>query len=198
MDATVRAALPKWLGVIRADSWRHTYDVTPLVEEWALVFLDPVEALRRNVAQALSQPGWSLCAKATVTPTIHRLLRDAAADGEVEERVREALSGGTLGAGLLPLLLGVAAVTAVEANIGRAAGVALGELKKRERQAEVVEAMKEREQTDNASEAAQRERQRSAPAASRPAAAVRPTLTPIPDDAWGRSVARLSGDEEST
>lgn len=76
-------------------------------------------------------------------------------------------------------------MTALDANIGRASALILADVKKR--------------QAARASAAAQRERKRSAPAAARqlaerPALASleapqpdgeRPTLTPLPPDAWG-------------
>lgn len=176
MEATVRVALPKWLTGLRAPSarpgsWGQAPDVTALLEEWALVFLDPVAALRANVVAALGQPEWTLSAKATLTQTTARLLRDAARAEEVEAAIRAA--GGDGGSvGTVPLLVGVAAVTTVEANIGKAAADALVALQKRE----AVEAIA----------ATQRERQRSAPVAAT-AEAARPTLTEIPADAFGEA-----------
>lgn len=172
MEAVVRVALPKWLASLRPltakpESWKQAPDVTPLVEEWALIFLDPVEALRANVSAALAQPGWTLAARATLTPATARLMRDAARTDEVGEALRAA--GG--GVAAMPLLVGLVAVTAVEANLGKAAADALVALSKHE--------------DLQARAAAQRERQRSAPAA---AEAARPTLSELAPDAFGEAV----------
>jgi hypothetical protein len=70
------------------------------------------------------------------------------------------------------LMLGLAAVTALDANVGRAAALTLADLKKRE--------------AAQVSTAAKRERQRSATAEVRPEA-LRPTLSPLPDNAWGEN-----------
>lgn len=173
MEAVVRVGLPQWLTGLRPltarpESWRQAPDVTPLVEEWALIFIDPLDALRANVAAALRQPGWTLAARATLTPTTMRLLREAARTEEVEAALRAA--GGGLAA--VPLLLGLVVVTAVEANLGKAA-------------ADVLAALGKREDLE-ARAAAQRERQRSAPAAAE-ASAQRPTLTELPPDVFGEA-----------
>jgi hypothetical protein len=173
MDATIRVALPAWVGAGRQKTWATALDVTALIEEWALVLLDPVDALGRVAPAALKLPDWDLSGKATVTPAVMRLVRDAAQDPDIERTVAEAVGRGkmTLQGGCL--LLGLAAVTALDANVGRAAALTLAELKKRE--------------TAKVSTAAKRERQRSATAAVRPEAD-RPTLSPLPDDAWGENV----------
>jgi len=173
MEATLRVALPGWVGAGRQRTWATALDVSALVEEWALVLLDPVEALVRVAPAALKLSGWDLSGKATVTPAVMRLIREAAGDAHIERAVTEAFGSGktTLQGGCL--MVGLAAVTALDANVGKAAALALAELKKR-RAAEV-------------STAAERERQRSAAAAVR-SEAVRPTLSLLPDDAWGDNV----------
>jgi hypothetical protein len=97
-----------------------------------------------------------------------KLIRDAAADAEVERAVADAIGPGRLTLQGACLLLGLAAVTALDANIGKASALTLAEVKKR--------------QAARGSVAAQRERQRSAPAATR-AEAARPTLSPLPPEA---------------
>jgi hypothetical protein len=186
MEATLRVGLPGWLAAGRQKSWSTALDVTPLLDEWALALLDPVAGLRRVAPSALQLPGWELCGKATVTPAVMRLVRDAAEDAEVVGAIEAAVGPGMLDLQGSCLLLGLAAVTALDANIGRASALVLADVKKR--------------QATRESAAAQRERKRSAPAAAReqatrPALAQlkerppdggRPTLTPIPADAWGK------------
>lgn len=169
----MRVALPGWIGAGRQKTWATALDVTALVEEWALVLLDPVEALGRVAPAALKQPGWDLSGKATVTPTVMRLVREAAADPSIERAVAQAVGNGKMLLQGACLMLGLAAVTALDANVGKATALTLAELKKK--------------QEANVSAAAQRERQRSASAAVR-AEAARPTLSPLPEDAWGEHV----------
>lgn len=173
MDATMRVALPEWVRAGRQKSWSTALDVTPLVEEWALVLLDPVDALGRVAPAALKLPGWDLSGKATVTPAVMRLIRDAAQDPDIERAVAQAFGKGkmTLQGGCL--LLGLAAMTALDANVGRAAALTLADIKKR--------------QATQVSTGAERERQRNATATVR-AEAVRPKLSALPDDAWGENV----------
>jgi pyruvate/2-oxoglutarate dehydrogenase complex dihydrolipoamide acyltransferase (E2) component len=173
MEATMRVALPGWVGAGRQKTWATARDVTALIEEWALVLLDPVAALARVAPAALKQPGWDLSGKATVTPAVMRLVREAAADADVERAVAAAVGNGRMMLQGACLLLGLAAVTALDANVGKSAALTLTDLKKR--------------QAAQASAAVERERQRSAKAATR-AEAARPTLTPLPDDAWGERV----------
>jgi hypothetical protein len=177
MEATVRVALPSWLAGLRPlhakpESWGQAPDVTALLEEWALAFADPIAALQANVGAALGQPGWTFGAKATLTQTTARLVREAVKAQGVEAAIRAALGNRSTRHATIPVLVGVAVVTAVEANIGKAASDALLVLQKRD-------AVKTRA-------AAERERQRSAPAAAEVAAA-RPTLSPMPDDAFGEA-----------
>jgi hypothetical protein len=121
---------------------------------------------------ALGQPGWTFAAKVTLTQTTARLVREALRAQGVEAAIRAAVGDKSPKHATVPLLVGVAVVTAVEANIGKAAADALLELQKRE----AIETRAE----------AQRERQRSAPAAAE-AEAARPTLTPMPADAFGEA-----------
>jgi hypothetical protein len=167
MEATMRVALPGWVGAGRQKTWATALDVSALVEEWALVLLDPVDALVRVAPAALKLSGWDLTGRATVTPSVMRLIREAAGDAHVERAVTEAFGRGmtTLQGGCL--IVGLAAVTALDANVGKASALALADLKKR-RAAEV-------------STAAERERQRSAAAAVR-SEAVRPTLDVLPTE----------------
>lgn len=171
MDATVRVALPGWLGAGRTKTWATALDVSALIEEWALVLLDPVEAMARVAPAALKLPGWDLTGKATVTPTVMKLVRDAAASPEVERAVTEAVGAGKMDLQGACLLLGLAAATALDANVGKASAVVLADVKKR--------------RAATASAEVKRERQRSAPAEVR-AEAARPTLSPIPRDAFGK------------
>jgi hypothetical protein len=173
MEATMRVALPGWLGAGRQKTWATALDVTALVDEWALVLLDPLDALGRVTPAALKLPGWDLSGKATVTPAVMRLIRDAAQDPDIERAVTQAFGKGkmTLQGGCL--LLGLAVVTALDANVGRAAALTLADVKKR--------------QAGQVSTGAERERQRSATAAVR-AEAVKPKLSPLPDNAWGDNV----------
>lgn len=163
----MRVALPGWIGAGRQKTWATALDASALVEEWALVLLDPVGALVRVAPAALKLPGWDLTGKATVTPAVMRLVREAAGDPHVARAVTDAFGSGktTLQSGCL--VVGLAAVTALDANVGKASALALAELRKR-RAAEV-------------SAAAERERQRSAAAAVRSEAA-RPTLEPLPSE----------------
>jgi len=168
MDATLRVALPGWVGAGRQRTWATALDVSALVEEWALVLLDPVEGLARVAPAALKQPGWDLTGKATVTPAVMKLVRDAACEPQVERAVAEAVGPGKMTLQGACLMLGLAAVAALDANVGKAAAVTLADLKKR-----LADLKKRKAATDSA--AAKRERQRSAPAAAR-AEAARPTL----------------------
>lgn len=191
MEATMRVALPGWVGAGQQNTWATALDVSALVEEWAVVLLDPVDALVRVAPAALKLSGWDLSGKATVTPAVMRLIREAAGDAYVESAITEAFGSGkmTLQGGCL--IVGLAAVTALDANVGKASALALAELKKR-RATEV-------------STAAERERQRSAAAAVRseaarptleplpsetraPARGERPTLTEMPADKWGTDI----------
>jgi hypothetical protein len=190
MEATLRVGLPGWLVAGRQKSWATALDVSTLVEEWALALLDPVDALRRAAPAALEQPGWELCGRATVTPAVMKLVREAAADPEVVAHIEKVVGAGKLSLQGSCLVLGLAAVTALDANIGRASALMLADVKKRKATRE--------------SAAAQRERQQSAPAAARhradrPAlapldggvpssAGERPELSPMPADAWGKDV----------
>ena len=173
MEATVRVALPGWVGAGRQRTWATALDVTPLVEEWALVLLDPVGALARVAPAALRQPGWDLTGKATVSATVMRLVRDAAGDADVARTIEAAVGTGKMTLQGACLLLGLAATTALDANVGKASAVVLADLKRRRDAQSRV--------------AAKRERQRSATAATR-AEAARPTLSPLPGDAWGDAV----------
>jgi hypothetical protein len=173
MEATLRVGLPGWLVAAgRHSSWSTAFDVTALVEEWALALLDPVDALRRATPAALELPGWSLCGRATVSPSVMKLVREAASDPEVVAHVERSLGRGKLSVQGSCLLLGLAAVTALDANIGRASASLLADVKKR--------------QAARNAAAAERERQRSAEAAATPDAA-RPSLSPIPADAFGKA-----------
>ena len=171
MDAVLRVALPEWLGVKPSSSWRGTYDVTPLVEEWTLEFVDPVEELSRVAPQLLAQPGWRLCARATVTPGLHRVIRDAGNNGELQELLRPLRERAELRRATIPLLLGLAAVTAVEASLGQAAAGALDEVRKRA-------AFAARVAGDERASAERKSRD----AGRHPA-----TLEPLPPDAFGPS-----------
>lgn len=190
MEAIVRVALPGWLLASRQKSWATALDVTPLLDEWALALLDPVDALRRAAPAALALPGWELAGRATVSPAVMKLVRDAATDPEVVALIEKAVGPDKLGIQGSCLVLGLAAVTALDANIGRASALMLAEVKKRKAARE--------------SAAAQRERQRSAPAAARDPAVgpavvpldeggpnekttPRPELTPMLD-VWGEDV----------
>lgn len=191
MDATLRVALPAWVSAGRQRTWATALDVSPLLEEWALVLLDPVEALTRVAPTALKESGWDLTGKATVTPAVMKLIRDAACEPEVERAIAEAVGPGKMTLQGACLMLGLAAVTALEANVGKAAALTLADLKKRKAATE--------------SAANKRERQRSAPVAARAEAARptltsmteatarvpqgdRPTLTEMPADLWGTEV----------
>jgi hypothetical protein len=188
MEATLRVALPGWLGAGRQKTWAGALEVTPLLDEWALALLDPVASLRRVAPAALELPGWELSGKATVTPAVMRLVRDAADDADIVAAVEASVGPGKLGLQGSCLLLGLAAVTALDANIGRASAFALADVKKRQAAAE--------------SAAAQRERERSAPAAARKRARrratasldaerardERPVLSPMHPATWGEDV----------
>jgi len=189
MEATLRVGLPGWLVLGRQPTWQTALDVAPLVEEWALAFLDPVDALRRSAPAALKQPGWELAGRATVTPALMRLVRDAAADADIRALVERALSGGAVSVHGTCLIVALAAVAALDANVGKASSFVLAETRKRKVAREAA--------------AAQRERQRSAPAdaADTPEAVptqgakgdaeatggVRPNLSAIATDAWGEA-----------
>lgn len=170
MEATVRVGLPGWLVEGRQRSWSTALDVSALVDEWAVALLDPVEALKRAAPAALALPGWELAGRATVTPAVMRLLREAASDAEMVAVIERAIGRGKLGLQGSCLLLGLAAVTALDANIGRASALVLADVKKRQDARERV--------------ADERERQRSAEDAAPP---LRPVLSPIPPDAFGKA-----------
>lgn len=134
MEATLRVALPASF-LAKPGSWSTTLDLTDLLDEWALGLLDPVEALRKGTAGALTQPGWDLCGKATVSAATMRLIREAA-DTDLVAAVKASECGrlvkrGQLGAQGVCLLLGLAVVTALEANVGRAAALFLRDYDKR-------------------------------------------------------------------
>jgi hypothetical protein len=113
-----------------------------------------------------------------------KLVRDAATDPEIVAHIEKTVGPGKLSLQCSCLLLGLAAVTALDANIGRASALILADVEKRR-------AARERA-------AGQREPQRSAPAAAeRPSLSTvddgvqqprpAPVLAPIPADAWGEA-----------
>ena len=171
MNAILRVALPGCVGAGHQKSWAAALDVTPLLNEWALALLDPVEALRRVAPDALKEPGWDLTGKATVTPALMKLVCDAAADTEVVRAIESAIGPGRLTFQGACLLLGLAAVTALDANVGKASALVLADVRKR--------------RAATASAEGKRERERSAPPEVR-AEAARPTHYPIPPDAFGK------------
>lgn len=128
METTVYVAIPKRLAdAISSPHRAAEVDLTALLEEWATGFVFPTEALIKRARQILAtEADWKLRARATVTPATTRLLRDAATHDEV----LKAVAGSEL-AWLLDetelkpqatcLLLGLAALTALEAEVGREA-----------------------------------------------------------------------------
>lgn len=183
MEATVKVALPGWM-LARRGPWSGLLDVTALVEEWAVGLLDPVGVLRRHAAKALEYPGWDLCGKATVSAATMRLLREAAADRDVLEAVSQSryapLVSERLGAQATCLLLGLAATTALDAYIGKAASSVRADVKKRYDQAA---------RTSEVQRTSERQRSKDAPsedaAAERPVRVsrpMRPILSPLPAD----------------
>jgi hypothetical protein len=135
MEATLRVALPASL-LAKPGSWATALDVSALLDEWALGLLDPVEALRKGAAKGLAQEGWDLGGKARVTGTTMRLIREAAADADLIAAVKASACGrlvrrGQLGPQGICLLLGLAVVVTLEANVGRAAALFLAEYDKR-------------------------------------------------------------------
>lgn len=135
MEATLRVALPASL-LAKPGSWATALDVTALLDEWALGLLDPVEALRKGAAKALAQEGWDLGGKATVSTATMRLIREAAADADLITTVKASGCGqlvrrDQLGAQGVCLLLGLAVVVTLEANVGKAAALFLADYDKR-------------------------------------------------------------------
>jgi hypothetical protein len=155
MEATLRVALPGSL-LAKPGSWATALDVSDLLDEWALGLLDPVEALRKGAAKALAQEGWDLGGKATVSGATMRLIREAAADADLIAAIKASDCGqlvrrGQLGPQGVCLLLGLALVVTLEANVGRAAASFLAEYDKRA----VAAARAERAVAERASAAAQ-------------------------------------------
>jgi hypothetical protein len=135
MEATLRVALPASL-LAKPGSWAAALDVSALLDEWALGLLDPVEALRKGAAKALAQDGWDLGGKATVRTATMRLIREAAADADLIAAAKASACGqlvrrDQLGPQGVCLLLGLAVVVMLEANIGKAAAAFLAEYDKR-------------------------------------------------------------------
>jgi hypothetical protein len=134
MEVTLRVALPETF-LVEPTGWNHALDLTELVDEWALGLLDPVDAMRRSVARMLKQGKWELCAKATVSATTMRLIREAAADPDVIAAVKSSFKSFVKNGALTPqgvcLLLGLAVAVALEANVGRAAALFLRDFDKR-------------------------------------------------------------------
>lgn len=169
MEVTVKVALPGWMLARRAP-WSGLLDVTPLIEEWTLALLDPIDELRRYAGEALKYPGWDLCGKATLSPAMMRLVREAASDVDVLAAVARSSYAPLVRGRLQPqatcLLLGLVVVTALHADIGKGAAALRAEIKGRQQHP-----------------ARTSERQRSEDDAPRAAAAAeRPTLSPLPAD----------------
>jgi hypothetical protein len=191
MEATLRVGLPGWLIAGRQKSWATALDVTALVEEWTLALLDPVDALRRAAPEALRLPGWELAGKATVNATTMRVVRDAAADPDVQALIEEAIGPGKLTLQGSCLLLGLAAVTALDANIGKASALMLSDVKKRQVAKEGAAAKREHQRSAHAAALSEMEKPTVAALAepaSTKAGAERPVLTEMPPDAWGTAV----------
>ncbi len=153
MEATLRVALPASL-LAKRGSWATALDLTELLDEWALGLLDPVETLRKGAAKALAQPGWDLCGKATVSAGTMRLIREAA-DADLIAAIKASECGrlvkrSQLGTQGVCLLLGLAVVTALEANVGKASALFLLDYDKRA----VAAARPERAAAERASAAA--------------------------------------------
>ena len=150
MDVTVKVALPGWMLARRAP-WSGLLDVTPLIDEWAVALLDPIDELRRYAGEALKYPGWDLCGKATLTPATMRLVREAAADADVLAAVSESGYAPLFRDRLQPqatcLLLGLVAVTTLHADIGKGAAALRAEVKKRQERAASTS---ERERSEDA------------------------------------------------
>jgi hypothetical protein len=135
MEATLRVALPGSL-LAKPGSWATALDVNALLDEWALGLLDPVDALRKGAVKALAQEGWDLGGKATVSTATMRLIREAAADADLVAAVKASEYGrlvkrSHLGPQGICLLLGLAVVVTLEANVGKAAALFLAEYDKR-------------------------------------------------------------------
>jgi hypothetical protein len=101
-----------------------------------------------------------------------KLIRDAAADPEIVAHIEKVVGPGKLSLQGSCLVLGLAAVTALDANIGKATALTLADVKKR------------REARERATRPALAPLDRRVP----PEAAERPELSPIPVDAWGKDV----------
>ncbi len=131
----MKVALPGWM-LAKRGPWSALVDVTALVEEWAVALLDPIGELRRHTAKALEYPGWDLCGKATLSPATTRLLREAAAEPDVLAAVSKSAYGPLVRGRLHPqatcLLLGLVVVTALHADIGKAAAALHAEVQKRQ------------------------------------------------------------------
>lgn len=131
MEATLRVALPASF-LAKPGSWATALDVSALLDEWALGLLDPVQALRKGAVKALTQEGWDLGGKATVSAATMRLVREAAADADLVAAVKASACGqlvrrSQLGPQGVCLLLGLAVVVTLEANVGKAAALFLRE-----------------------------------------------------------------------
>lgn len=180
MEATLRVALPASL-LAKPGSWATALDVSALLDEWALGLLDPVEAVRKGAASALAQDGWDLGGKATVTGTTMRLIRQVADDADVIAAVKasacgQLVRGDKLGPQGVCLLLGLAVVVTLQANVGKAAAVFVAEYDKRA----VAAARAERA----AAERGDGGEARAVPADAK-RAAPRPVLSPLPPELSG-------------
>jgi hypothetical protein len=95
-------------------------------------------------AKALAQDRWDLSGNATVSTATMRLVREAAADSDLIAAIKASACGqlvrrGQLGAQGVCLLLGLAVVVTLEANVGRAAAGFLADYDKRAVAAERAE-----------------------------------------------------------
>jgi hypothetical protein len=125
---TLRTTPPRQLvAAIGSNRRGAEIDLTALIEEWAVGFLRPAEALSAAVPRLLSAgENWQLRARATVTPPLVRLLRQVAEAPGVVGAIEVSdcdflVVNGELRPDATCLLLGLAAALALEAGVGREA-----------------------------------------------------------------------------
>lgn len=183
-DPIFRVALPAWLhealsneqgadskaGEEKKGAEVAPVDVTGLVVEFS-ASLDSLAVARMQTRELLDGENWRLVGECVVSTTILRVLREMAGDRKllqlVGDRYPSCVGDSVLVPRAMPLLLGIAAASAVGLRAGRVSASVV-------RRA-VGEPRSERQRSDDSSPTALLNLQS-------PSLGGRPTLTPLPDD----------------
>jgi len=180
-DPILKVALPDWLGdALRAtqadppkdDSFPTPVDVTPLIAEF-VASLDPVLLVREQAPHFLRSASWRTNGTASVSTSTLRVVRELAQDPKVVSlvalRFPGLAQGQILRARAMPVLLGLAAGSAVGVRVGPVgAGIA-------QHLAAERDARSERQRSDDASRSAELHLESPSRGASHPP----PTLEPL-------------------